>query len=460
MIRTKARISSADPSHIGDDFREEADCRGRHSKADTTYLKRTSAFLVIGACLYNALLAILSARGLPVTLTHVALCEILILGIATLLLATSKARPLDAAALSLLVAFFLGALLLSFVNSGFVVEAFRNVSIIAVFSLLGLRCDAHVVRWTFGIIIGVVLAVMILEMAALPVYTSVFNPFAYYQSTRGLGEVDYDDLGVFGNARGFEGRFTFGLFTTPRTSSIFLEQTSLANFCSVVGIYLLAMWRSLGRGERLLGLAFVLLALVSNNTRMGSVFALLCLVGYHLFPRLPRAALMLLPLVILGLAGFLTTQMEASREDDLAGRIGLSVKLLGSTDLAGTLGARAFETGQFPDSGYSYVLYSSSIVGAVALWLYVTLFIPFDTPAQRRCAWGLALFFFLNLLIAGNAIFAMKIAAPLWLLAGHVAGLSGSRAGRPRAFSRAAAAIPRRAALASTSSSRSTPHAL
>lgn len=376
--------------------------------------------LAVLALSFNGLLAIVNAHGMALTITHVAAVEAAILaGVAVAVLSRGM-READAPALALSMAFVVGALLMSFINGGLVVEALRNVAIVVLFTMLGIRSNAATIRAAFAVAIALVLGVMLIEIVSVPLYSGIFNPFSYYLNTRGLGEVDYGDTGLFGNALGFEGRFSFGLFTTPRTSSIFVEQTSLANFASVIAIYLATMWRRLNWPERVLALGFVALALLSNNTRLGSTFAALTLIGYAVYPRLPRAGLLVLPLALIGASVLLTQQLGPSKEDDLAGRIGLSMRLLSLTDLQAAIGARAFEAGKFPDSGYSYVLFSSSLVGAILLWLYVALIVPYRTPEQRRCAWALALFLFVNLLVAGNAIFSAKVGALLWLLAGFM----------------------------------------
>lgn len=395
------------------------------SHAPSKHLDRyTITVLLVGAISYNACLAVLNAHLMPLTMTQVALCEFLLLaGVALAVLSRGISQE-DEPCLILAAAFFIGALFLSFINGALVLEALRNIAIVVLFTMLGLRADERGVRLAFVAMTTLVLLFMLFELTAQNGYVAMFRPFDYYQNTRGIGEVDYDDVGLFGNALGFEGRFSFGIFKAPRTSSIFLEQTSLANFASVIAIYLMAMWGRFTRAERLLGIVFVGLALLSNNTRMSSGFALLCIAGYFLYPRLPRYTTLLLPLLMLGAAIVLTTMLGPSREDDLAGRLGLSVHLLTLTDLPASLGARATESGQFPDSGYSYVLYSSSLVGAVILWLYVAMIVPFKSDAQKRCAWSIGVFFFMNLLVAGNAIFSMKVAAPLWLLAGFMRSLS------------------------------------
>ena len=83
-------------------------------------------------------------------------------------------------------------------------------------------------------------------------------------------------------------------------------------------------------------------------------------------------------------------------------------------------GMRISELGKLMDSGYPYVIYSSTVLGLILHWLYVCFIVPQHTPEQRRCAYGLAVYTFMNLLIGGTAIFSIKVSAVLWLLVGFM----------------------------------------
>jgi hypothetical protein len=85
------------------------------------------------------------------------------------------------------------------------------------------------------------------------------------------------------------------------------------------------------------------------------------------------------------------------------------------------LGANISKSSTFLDTGYAYVICSTSVLGLLVFWLYVGVIVPQHTTIQKRCAYALALYIFGNMLIGGTAIFAMKVAAPLWLLVGTTA---------------------------------------
>ncbi|MBD8639447.1 hypothetical protein [Sphingomonas sp. CFBP 13733] len=53
---------------------------------------------------------------------------------------------------------------------------------------------------------------------------------------------EFNETGLFNNAAGFESRFSFGVFSGARTSSVFLEQVSNANFAGILCVFLVATW--------------------------------------------------------------------------------------------------------------------------------------------------------------------------------------------------------------------------
>jgi hypothetical protein len=377
--------------------------------------------ILLAALGYNALLAIANAHVSAASLTQVALIEFVILAAGAALILSDGLRPFDTPVVVFAVGSLLGTLLLSIVNQTPVIGMMRNVADIVIFTMLGLRCSRATLRTCFMLSVILVGSVMIIEIVSIKTYSNLFNPFSYYVNTRSLGENDFDNTGLFGNALGFEGRFSYGIFSTPRTSSIFLEQTSLANFATFCTIYLTSAWSSAKHHERIIGIALILFVLLSNNSRTASSIAVICAAGYFLFPLLPRFGTLILPLLMIGLALAVTYHLGDSKEDDLAGRIGLSIRMLSQTDIQGLLGLRAVSAADtFPDSGYSYTLYAASIFGAIAVWLYIALIVPATSPDRKRCNWGIGIFFFMNLLIGGNAVYTIKIAAPLWLLAGYM----------------------------------------
>jgi hypothetical protein len=68
------------------------------------------------------------------------------------------------------------------------------------------------------------------------------------------------------------------------------------------------------------------------------------------------------------------------------------------------------------------------VLGLLLHWLFVTFIVPQRSPEQQRCAYGLAVYTFTNLLIGGTAIFSIKVAALLWLLVGFMSSVQRNAA--------------------------------
>ena len=111
-------------------------------------------------------------------------------------------------------------------------------------------------------------------------------------------------------------------------------------------------------------------------------------------------------------------------------------------DVQSMLGLSISRIGEFADSGYVYLIYSSTIFGLIVFWLFVCLYPAGTTPAQRRCAHSLSLFIFLNMMIGGTAIFSIKIAGLLWLLVGYMRVSENPRAIRIRPESLNGSRVP------------------
>lgn len=373
------------------------------------------ALAVIGT-LANTLLALLNAHGLSLGRSAVVASEALILaGAGLVLLRTGFTRD-DMPPIVLLYVFATLTVLVSLLSGFPFPDPLRNAAIIALFTMLGLRSDVATVRRIFWILSLVVLAGLLLEIVSTSAYVWMFKPAAYYESTRGVETAVWDETGLFRNAVGFESRFSFGLID-HRSASVFLEQVSLANFAAVLSVFLLALWPRLNLRERILHTGLIVLILLTNSTRTSTALALVSVGGYFIYPHLPRRLTLALAPAAIVVA--LIVYLAFNRiSDDLIGRVGITGQVLSTIDVGTLLGARAGRSNNLLDSGYGYIIASGSIIGAMALWICYSLVLPGRTVAQRRCAWGLAVYAFSNLMIGGTAIFSLKVSAILWLLVG------------------------------------------
>jgi hypothetical protein len=283
----------------------------------------------------------------------------------------------------------------------------------------------------------------LLEICYLQGYVLIFQPEQYFLATRGGEAFEYNDTGLFAGALGYSERFTYGIYDGPRTSSIFLEQVSLAGFSAVLTIYIMGNWSRISVAQKAISVILILGILVTNNTRASSALVFIFITGYFIFHRLPaRATWLVGPAVLAG--AFILVELfrpDGSRSDDLLGRLAITVvdlkEMDASTLLLGSLSAarRAY------DSGYVFIIASSTIFGLMLFWAYMNIMPAMQTDTQKRIRWAANVYVWAWLLIGGTAIFTMKTSALLWLTVGNLAAQTASLPVRSRVRS---AATPQR----------------
>jgi hypothetical protein len=385
--------------------------------------------ITLFSVLYNCILAYINHNIMPLSVSHVVLCEGLMM-ISSVAFILKKGIYEEDLPIILFLGFALVITVYIIVfNRLTFIDQFRNVLIIFAFAGIGSWASERTVKLAFRIACAAVLLFLVCEIVSTPFYVSLFHPGQYFENTRGIKQVSFNSTGLFANALGFQGRFSFGLID-HRSSSIFLEQVSLANFCGVIVIYLLSFWPKLALFEKALFISTVLLILLTNDTRTMLIFSCVSIGGYFLFPKIPKAFnLILMPAIIL--IGFFVHFMKPEEVgDNFTGRVGVTIKKMLDLDIQAMLGLSISRIGEFADSGYVYLIYGSTIFGLIVFWLFVCLYPAGRTAAQRRCAHSLSLFIFLNMMIGGTAIFSIKIAGLLWLLVGYMRVSDNPRAVR------------------------------
>lgn len=307
-----------------------------------------------------------------------------------------------------------------FVFNGDVSAKFlRDMILVLMFVLMGGLCSEDQLVRGFKIVTLATLMILLMELFYTRIYIMIFEPARYYANTRGIDPI-YGSYGLYVGVQNAD-RFSFGIFNVPRASSIFLEQVSLANFSMVLAIFLTTFWDKIGKIDRLLYVATIVLIVTANNTRTGTVLNILIMFGYWIFPKLPgRMNVAIMPaILIVSAALFYDPRIGAGEySDDINGRIGLTVSLLLNADFytlfTGNIGDLLENT---PDSGYFYIICYSTVFGLVAYWLYVSLFVPPVDARSKRYIYSTSLFIFINLMI-GAAVFTIKVSAPLWMIGG------------------------------------------
>lgn len=370
---------------------------------------------------YNAILAVINARGVTTPRGASVLAEASILLSCLLACFLTGGRKRDIVPILLVFFSLVQMLITSLANERIFPDFVRNMAIIAAFTALGYRCRSSDVRLIFRAVSIVVLLFLIIEVSYLPLYVSIFQPASYLQASRGLEEFSLNETGLFANALGFQDRFSFGIFSGPRTSSIFLEQVSLPGFASVLLIFLLGNWREIGKFEKILHVLLVVLIVLSNNSRTSSALLVMNAIGYFIYPYFSgRLTAMLMPVVLILAFVIVGPVSVATGSDDIIGRLSVTVAHLTNFNAGEFLFGSLDKVAHSFDSGYGYIIASSSIFGLLVFWAYATFFPEDITIEQRRVHWGLAVYVYLWLLIGGTAIFTMKTAALLWLVVGNM----------------------------------------
>ncbi|NLR98576.1 hypothetical protein HGP17_17295 [Rhizobium sp. P38BS-XIX] len=386
------------------------------------------------AVLYNCILAFINHNITPLTPNSVVMSEVLLQLTSFAYILKKGIYEEDLAPLLYLILTILLTVFVIAINKQAYIDHLRNVMIIFSFSIMGRLCNERTLKLTFKLSCIAVLAVLICEIVSVKEYVALFHPAEYFQNTRGVPPATYSDLGLFRGALGFEGRFSFGLID-HRSSSIFLEQVSLANFCGVMVLYLISFSNRLRLFDRLLFFSTVVLILLTNDTRTMLIFSLICVGGYFIYPWFPKMLdLFTMPVIIV--VGFVIHALKPTvTGDNFVGRINGTIKAFLGMDLKSTIGLQLDQVGIFFDSGYVYIIYGATIFGLILFWLYASLYPGGETVNQRRLGHALSLFLFLNLMIGSTAIFSMKTAGLVWLLVGFLKFNEGTQTRQPRKLS-------------------------
>ncbi len=374
-----------------------------------------SALVILG-CGYNGLLAIVNAHAFHLSGSAAVLAEVLILASAMLVI-LPRLSMADLVPLGFLYVSLTLGVIISLVNGAFYPDGIRNMAIVGVFTLLGTRATNRTATTTITILCAIVFVVLLLEIVSLDSYVTVFRPADYLESTRGFRNSEFNESGLFNNALGFEGRFSFGLLNVPRTSSIFIEQVSLSTFASVVALVLMGGADLFRRWQRILLIALPVLIAISNNGRASSSLCAIFLVGFFVFPLLPRwTNLLVLPTILA--AGLAIYPFADERTDDLVFRVHWALKNIFDMTIGQYFGTDVGLAWRYYDSGYAFLINSTTMFGAIMLIAYTLTRVPGVGRRGRRVALALPIYLFASLLVSGSSIFSIKTAALVWFFAG------------------------------------------
>lgn len=378
----------------------------------------TLSILVIFAVFYNCFLAIVNAHFFRVNVSLTILSEIFIIGIAFFLMFEKGFFQGEKWFLWGLVLFSTLAIYLTLLNGRVIVDGLRNFLIMFAFFSIGSRIGLEKVISIFFGVTCIILFFIVVEILFIDVYVAIFQPALYYAATRGQEVSQFNEVGLFNNALGFASRFSFGLFDVPRTSSIFLEQVSLANFATVLTVFCVTFYSCLKKKHVLVFVLTIFLVLTTNNTRTASILFLIIGLGYFVFPLLPKYFNFLYPVLILSVSMVIYLLSPGHEGDDLVGRINISMEHFLNLNFYDYIGFAANKLYRLYDSGYAYIVGANTFVGATYIWFLISFVLKQDHAFTKRCAYSVGLYFFVNILIGGTAVYSMKVASLLWLIIG------------------------------------------
>lgn len=385
-----------------------------------TILPDMVGWLLLSAMFYNAVLAFVNSHIFSVSIAIVMASEMMIVGtvfaIVMLNLPNYKSIRLPATYLLFSAIIFL---YVSIAQEHIYLKSIRDILIIVGFFMLGTLTDEKAIVRTIMIAAALVFAFIVVDGFFTTAYVYLFEPASYYLNTRGIEVLEVDEIGIFKNALGYETRFSFNI-VDHRVSSLFLEQVSLANFSMILMIFLSAFWTKLSKASRLFIFSTIILAVLTNDTRTGMALAIIVFIGHFLFPFLPRfSTLIYMPLLLI-LSFLLFYDPNSVRmQDNLPGRIGHSLRILANMEWEWFVSGSIEQIVTSADSGFGYIIFTQTILGLLAFWLFCTLSLSYDGSETKRFAHNLNCYVFINLLV-GAAIFSIKTSAPLWIIAGYL----------------------------------------
>lgn len=380
-----------------------------------------SASILIAAVFFNAALAIVNAHVAALSELDVSLTEAAISGLAIAVVTLNfRASMLPWA---ILLAFtLLLHFILALANEAFNPKFIRDGIDIPIFIALGMvYARGNIVR-LFLFIQCVVLLVLLVELLFVNEYSSVFDVLSYYINTRGYTDQAFWNKAsdLFVSATRPEERYLFSFLNMHRGSSVFLEPVSLGNYSILASIFTLTFWRDLSLWARSFFITSTLIILIGSDGRLAAITCIMLVLGYFIFPRLPRYSNVLyLPGALMLSAIIVTLFGLQNSGDNLPGRLAGSIDFLANLDMMTLLGAGVNQAPDSADSGISYFLITQSIFGLAAVWLFICLVPRYHDRRSTILVHSICLYFSGNLLVS-YSLFSIKTAALMWFLYGYL----------------------------------------
>lgn len=394
--------------------------------------QKAIVLIVVLAVCYNAILAFINANILTLNFAMVAATELLILAASLWLIYRTGITKYDINEIVLIVFIVFSATLISLINQTIFIDSVRNILIISLFVMLGRRLTFETVEKVAFWVALVVFTVLFVEVFLLSTYVDLFHPASYFTNTRGIETPVWNETGLFGNALSFEGRFSFGLFSGARTSSVFLEQVSLGNFAVILTIFLATFFSNISKNHRYFYILLIVAILISSRSRMATAIVLVAIMLYFLIRYIPYwINLIWLPfslMVSLILYAYFSSigHDYSTLGDTLNGRLFHTASLLINMELGNFFATDIRGLTKFADSGLVYLLNSTTIFGLIAVWAYLFLVIKTKTTQQLLLLTLVSIYFYATLSVSGTSVFSIKTASLLWLIVGFTSKINNT----------------------------------
>ncbi len=394
--------------------------------------------LLIGALTFNLALCFLNTNVMGVNDVMVMGCEVVLVAAALALGLGRSVAPY------LLLAVFLSyAALLMAMRPLIDPKAVRDFLIPIAFYLLGRSCNDLRIADRAALISGlIVVAFGLFEFLALDVYVTYFNIIKYYvaRGTVAPSEVSGQTGALFASGLRPDARTLLPFLGPHRASSVFLEPISTGNFGAILYIWTL---NRKGMRKRWLTMATGIAAIILSDSRFGANVCIVATLAYVVAPLTPRFLWLAAPFVVLiGLAVYGFTSAEVNWQNNFAGRLLWTAKLVTSLSPEAVWGLSA-EKPFLSDSGYAYSLNQIGLVGVIGFWS-LFIFAPENSPRAWRFKVCVATYICLLMLVS-DSVYSIKTAALLWFMTGtsdvaddESAASDGSVAAAPERFYSAA----------------------
>ncbi|MCW2275856.1 surface polysaccharide polymerase [Rhodoblastus acidophilus] len=375
-----------------------------------------TAGLVVASLCFNFVLCFVNTRLFSVNTGVVMAAEMALIGSAFVLVLRDN-QPLYA----VLAAYLSYAVFLASMQGALDMKSVRDVLIPIAFVFVGRRFgDPAMGDRLVALCVWIVLVVGLFEFFFLTQYLKFIDIFAYYVSRGTISSAAADTTGTHLFASGIrpEGRSLLPFLGDHRVSSVFLEPVSVGNFGAIA-----FSWTVLRNFKRPLLMMLKLLPIVAifilADARFGLMVSLSCFVVFPIAKSIGRVPMLLAPFValwLLAVVGILNANV--AWDNGLGGRVMLSGQMLSGLDLSEVL-AFVPVTRFVSDSGYTYLLAKTGLIGFAGLW---GLFILY--PVSNDQEWRFRVFvavYIMALLTISNSLYSIKTAALLWYLVGCIA---------------------------------------